>query len=111
MLCHRPEESRGARGPARGSRAVVHYANWDQAPEFARHAFEVFGVKAAIGAPMMWEGRGMRAICVIRDYAGPFFEKEIALLKTFADQAVIAIENARLFNETKEALERQTATS
>ena len=109
-----PVDETSATGVAILSRAVVHFADVDGAedvPERARKGWEAMGIKAAIGAPMLWEGRGIGSILVGRDYAGPFSEKEISLLKTFADQAVIAIQNARLFNETKEALERQTATS
>ena len=50
-------------------------------------------------APMLWEGRGIGAIQVWREPPAPFSDKELTLLKTFADQAVIAIQNARLFNE------------
>src|SRR5437773_3103093 len=59
-------------------------------------------MKAGIVAPMMWEGKGVGAVFVGRDYVGPFSEKEIALLKTFAEQAVIAIQNARLVREIQD---------
>ncbi|HET7526275.1 MAG TPA: GAF domain-containing protein, partial [Burkholderiaceae bacterium] len=75
--------------------------------EFASHV----GNFSVALAPMMWEGRGIGTIDIIRAPPRPYSEKELALLKTFADQAVIAIQNARLFNETKEALEQQTATA
>ncbi len=66
---------------------------------------------AFLCAPLMWEGRGIGTLSMQRLELGPFRAKEHALLKTFADQAVIAIQNARLFNETKEALEQRTATA
>jgi len=95
---HAVDTSSGT-GTAIATRAVVHYPNVSDVPEMARRSFEVFDIQAAIGAPMIWEGRGIGAIWVARDRSGPFSEKEIALLKTFADQAVIAIQNARLFHE------------
>ena len=66
---------------------------------------------AVVVAPLMWEGRGIGSLTMMRREVDGLRDRENALLKTFADQAVIAIQNARLFNETKEALEQQTATS
>jgi GAF domain-containing protein len=69
------------------------------------------GFRSVLGVPMLRDGTAIGTINVTRTEAGGFDEHTIGLLQTFADQAVIAIENVRLFNETKEALERQTATA
>jgi len=109
-----PVDEKSSTGVAIQHRAVGHYPDVDgdpAVPERARKSWRAAGIKASIVAPMLWEGRGIGAIVVGRDVAGPFSEKDLALLKTFADQAVIAIQNARLFNETKEALDQQRASA
>jgi signal transduction histidine kinase/putative methionine-R-sulfoxide reductase with GAF domain len=78
--------------------------------ESVKERARAFGYRSVLSVPMMREGTPLGAIAVVHREPGEFSDSYVALLKTFADQAVIAIENVRLFNETKEALERQTAT-
>ena len=68
------------------------------------------GYRTALTTRCCARGRRFGAI-VVRREVRPFSDTHAELVRTFADQAVIAIENVRLFNETKESLERQTATS
>jgi len=81
-------------------------ADWP-GPPLARAA----GTRTMCGTPLRREGKAIGALIVYRDRLAPFTDEELALQQSFADQAAIAIENARLFNETREGLERQTATA
>jgi GAF domain-containing protein/DNA-binding response OmpR family regulator len=83
----------------------------DDVPRAVRRGSELGGLRSTVFAPLVWEDRAIGAIFVARSTVSPFSDHEISLLKTFADQAAIAIQNARMFNETKEALEIQTATA
>jgi signal transduction histidine kinase len=104
-------------GPGRAvrERRVVHLE--DVQLELAWHAPEIAqsikrqGIRTVLAVPLMRDQSPIGAILIRRTEVRPFSRKHIRLLETFADQAVIAIENVRLFNETKAALERQTATS
>jgi GAF domain-containing protein len=102
-------------GQAMLDRTVVQFADigapGSDAPPRVLQGAQAAGVKSLIFAPLFAEGRPIGALWVGRRLPGAFDDDQAALLKTFADQAVIAIENVRLFNETKEALERQTATA
>src|SRR5262249_29583168 len=69
------------------------------------------GYRALTAMPMLRGDVAIGAINVIRTVPGPLSDKQRAVLKTFANQAVIAIENTRLLNELRESLQQQTATS
>jgi two-component system, NtrC family, sensor kinase len=102
-------------------RRTIHVADVltqaDEYPESGSHALK-FGYRTALGAPLVHAGEAIGVILIRRTEVRPFTERQLELVNTFADQAVIAIENSRLFEQVQartrdltEALEQQTATS
>jgi two-component system, NtrC family, sensor kinase len=112
-------------GPNHPSQQLLQGGRFAQVPDCAeindpivRAAFELGGIRTVLLIPLCKEGSLVGQIAAARREVSPFAEKEIALLENFADQAVIAIKNARLFDEVQaktrdleESLQQQTATA
>src|SRR5215813_1784297 len=102
-----PGRESGA-GRAALERRTIHIHDVQNDPDYTYGGGSWFRTLLAI--PILRAGELLGTVSIQRDEVRPFTDNQIALMETFADQAAIAIENARLFNETREALEQQTAT-